>query len=105
LQAKQSQQLDEYAKNGHNLYFGLQQYDPELADHILQSTSFSQISIKIIGQTQKKPKNLIDDTIPFMYEVSTRARSESASHSSQIIYAPNSKFKAPKDKSEGATHP
>jgi hypothetical protein len=43
LQSNQAQQLEEYAKNSHNLYLALQQYDydPELATSILLSNPFS----------------------------------------------------------------
>jgi hypothetical protein len=41
LQSNQALQLEEYAKNSHNLYLALQKYDPELAASILLSNSFS----------------------------------------------------------------
>ena len=86
LKLNPSQQLNEYAKNSHNLYRALQQYDPELADSILQS------SFMLPGQNNITPERLAEDdksrssfSIPFpMYEVSTQASSH-GSHSSQII--------------------
>jgi hypothetical protein len=91
LQQIPAQQMNEYVKNSDNIYLTLQQYDPELAEAILQSSVVSP------GPHNTTPERQTHDAIstssvPFMYEVSAQSSSQQTC-SSQVVSA------RPRDKS------